>query len=89
MSSAKSSLKEGDSSSSIVLVISWELGNIFSILSENVIFCGLVAVNYWPIVSATFCGWRRNLCITFKEVAGEIGGVGGSDGLSLLDNDDG
>ena len=79
-SSAKSWLKEDDGSSSIVSIILWELGNIFFILSERVIFCSLVAVNSWPIASAAFCGWRRNLCVAFKGAAGEIGGVGGGDG---------
>ena len=80
VSSAKSSLKEDeDGSSSIVSIILRELGNIFFILFERVIFCCLVAVNSWPIASATFCGRRRNLCAAFKAAAGEIGGVGGSD----------
>ena len=70
VSSAKSSLKENDGSSSIVSIILWELGNIFFILSERVIFCGLVLVNSWSIALTTFCRWRRNLCVAFKGAAG-------------------
>ena len=60
----------------------------YFILFKRVIFCGLVAVNSWPITLATFCRWRRNLCATFKGAAGKIGSVGGSDGLFLLDDED-
>ena len=51
---------------------------IFFILSERVIFCSLVAVNSWPIASATSCGGRRDICVAFRGTAGKIGGVGGS-----------
>ena len=63
--------------------------SIFFVLSERVIFCSLVAVNTLPIASATFCRQRRNLCVAFKGATGEIGSVGGSDGSSFLDDDDG
>ena len=72
VSSATSSLKEDDDFPSIVLIILCKLGNILFISSETVIFCGLVAVNSWPIASATFGGRRRNLCVAFKGAAGEL-----------------